>query len=331
MTGSVHPWMEIEVPTAVNTLNVRRANVLHSLDYWFGRDLEGRYLLCFDFDSTSVESSGGLRLSGIAVEMLPLERHKYRFVLTLQNSENVDVFQALCMDLMGSTAEVTKENSAAALVIILNRLRRWQSLLERVRDRLLSRPQLIGLVGELMVLRDLLLPRMDSLDAVQSWRGPYGDEQDFLLVGSLVEVKSQLSTSDGHIPVSSEHQLDTRSGPIIVCHQTLDLAAEYQEGASSLNQLVSSMSQKISSGGHTAMEVFWAALLEAGYWRREEYDTSYWLLNRRSFYEVVEGFPRLTAEGVGVGIDQVQYRISLSACTGFEISEESAVKFALNA
>ena len=330
MTGTGDPWRDIEVPRKDRTLNVRRADAGHSLDYWFARDLQGRYVLCFDSDAEVPAVSSSPKLAGIRVNTLTLGEAGCRLVLTLLESGQFDVFRALCFDLMRSTAELSRSESCAGLSITLNRLRRWQKLLEKARDDLLTQSKIIGLVGELLFLRDLILPRMNTFDAVQSWRGPYGDEQDFLLAGRIIEVKTQLSTSDRYLPISSEEQLNTASGPILVCHQTLDVPAGEEAGAVSLNGLVSSLVEPMADKDYAAADLLRTALLEAGYRRREEYGRPFWLLNGRSFYKIREGFPRIIPGMISVGIDRVRYRIALQACADFEVGEEAALEWALN-
>ncbi len=331
MTDTADPWCDIAVPSEVNSLNVRRADVEHSLDYWFGRDLQGRYVLCFDSDADVPSASSVPKPAGIEVSTLGLgQRGGSRLVLTLLESEQVDIFRALCSDLMRSTTGLSGSESGAGLSITLNRLRRWQSLLERARNDLLPRTKVIGLVGELLFLRDLLVPRMGNFDAVQSWRGPYGDEQDFLMVGRMIEIKTQLSTSDRYLPVSSAEQLDTSSGPILVCHQTLDVPADEAVGAVSLNGLVNSLTSAMDAMEPAAADLFQTSLLEAGYRWRDEYERPSWLLNSRSFYEVRDGFPRITTHMIASGIDRVRYRVSVPACAAFEIGERTAMEWALD-
>ena len=330
MTGKHDPWQAIEAPKEDHSLNVRRGDTEHPLDYWFARDILGRYVFCFDADADVPNLSTLPRLAGIEIVALRMSDTGCRLALTLLDSEQFDIFRALCTDLMRATEQLTRNESAIGLKITLNRLMRWQSLLEKAHNDMLSRSETIGLVGELLVLRDLLLPRLGALDAVQSWRGPFGDEQDFLLVQKMVEVKTQLSTSDRYLAIGSEEQLDTTSGPIIVCHQTLDVPASEDSGASSLNDLVFSVSELMEVAGHAASDLFQSALLEAGYRRREEYGRPYWLLNVRSFYEVREGFPRIVPSMIGFGIDRVRYRIALQACQDFKIDEEKAMEWVLN-
>ncbi|MDE0694753.1 MAG: PD-(D/E)XK motif protein [Boseongicola sp.] len=330
MTGTGDPWRDIEVPRDENTLNVRRADVAQELDYWFGRDLQGRYVLCFDSGAEVPDAPSMPKPAGIEVNALAFGEAGCRIVLTLLETEQFDIFRALCFDLMQSTAELSRNESAAGLSIMLNRLHRWQGLLKKAHDDLLTTSKIIGLVGELLLLRDLLLPRMNAFDAVLSWRGPYRDEQDFLLAGSMIEVKTQLSSSDRCLPVSSAEQLDTKSGRILICHQTLDVPADADGGAVSLNGLVSSLAGTIATSNHAAADLFQTALLEARYRRRDEYGRSCFLLNGRRLYEVRDGFPRITPGMISGGIDKVSYRISVQACAKFEIGEDAALEWALD-
>lgn len=330
MIGSGDHWREIEPPKDDNLLNVRRADVGHPLDYWIGRDVRGRYILRLDVSACAPANSALPRFAEIDVVALRVDGSRCSLVLTLLDSEQFEIFRALCSDLMRATVQLSASSNAEALANTLSRLRRWQSLLEQARKNLLSHSKIVGLVGELLVLRDLLLPRLDAFDAVKSWRGPYGDDQDFLLAGSIIEVKSQLSTSDKYLHVSSEMQLDSKSHRILVCHQTLDVPSLEENGAVSLNGLVSSLMEATASKDHGAADLLQSALLEAGYQRCEEYGRPYWLLSGRFYYEVREGFPRIVRNMIDVGIDRVRYRIALNACDDFELGEDAALEFALN-
>jgi hypothetical protein len=46
---------------------------------------------------------------------------------------------------------------------------------------------------------------------ISAWRGPFGDEQDFVHGEWIIEIKTQLNTADQRMQISSEAQLDTSS------------------------------------------------------------------------------------------------------------------------
>ena len=66
-------------------------------------------------------------------------------------------------------------------------LQRWRDLLDHEPPTPLSREELIGLFGELWLLRLMLGQRSDALSC---WRGPGGDRHDFRQNGQAIEVKT---------------------------------------------------------------------------------------------------------------------------------------------
>jgi len=65
---------------------------------------------------------------------------------------------------------------------------------EARRDQILTRQQIIGLIGELLFLRDIIMQAIGNRGDF-CWRGPFGDEQDFVYGEWIFEVKTQLSTA----------------------------------------------------------------------------------------------------------------------------------------
>ena len=58
-------------------------------------------------------------------------------------------------------------------------------------------------------------------ESIQTWKGPLEGEQDFAFQDNLYEVKTQLSTSDHKIKISSLEQLNNESGKIFLSHQII--------------------------------------------------------------------------------------------------------------
>lgn len=322
-------WEEIARPKAGDHFNVRRADPRHPLDFWFGRDLNGQYVFYLNFKDNSPLTVRPIRLLGITTSMVDLGKSQHRLLLILNDPELLDIFRVLCVDLMRATSDLDRAD-ARGLTAVIDRLQRWQNLVQKARKEILSQSQIIGLIGELIFLRDMILPNLSVNDGVHCWRGPYGDEQDFLFSDRIIEVKTQLSTSDEYLNISSEMQLDTNSGPIMVCHQTVSVPAEEDAGAVSLNGLISELEDVISSADITALDTFQIGLVEAGYLRRGEYDRPLWLLNKRVFFEIRDGFPRIVRSDLVSGVERVRYRISLQACQDFILTKDEAMKWAFD-
>ncbi len=198
---------------------LRRVGPEHELDFYRGRRFGGRYFLRLVVDTEPPPGLSLPKLSNITIVLRSATSGRWELTITLASPDYVELFRALCADLISSTRSLTRTDQPQALLAVVARIVRWQGLLKNMRARALSPSQQLGLYGELAVLRDIFLAHTDAFAAVSAWRGPSGGEQDFQFTGWLFEVKSQLATSDTLIRVSSAHQLDLISGPIAILHQ----------------------------------------------------------------------------------------------------------------
>lgn len=288
----------------------------HPLDFYRGRDFDGRHLFWL-----SVEWPGGdlprcPTIAGMDVDCRP-EGDRHQLCLTLRDAGQLEVFRALCANLMDATRALVPGAGREAMLAVIARLRRWQELLGKRRQDLLTRQQIIGLMGELLFLRDHVLTHLAPGESVISWRGPYSDEQDFVFGDRIVEVKTQLATADRRLQISSEHQLDTTSGPIALVHQLLGSGAG-EPGARSLNEMVHEIAETLAKRSLDALDLFNAGLSEVGYVARAEYDAEQWVPAGARSYEILDGFPRLVASALPPGVSHVRYDISPAECAAFE-------------
>jgi hypothetical protein len=306
--------------------NVRRADAEHPLDFRRGRDFQGRYLFVLDGRGSINSVATAPSLEGVSIDLQEQPSSDFRLVLTLQRQDDIELFRALSLDLMSATRGVRRGESVRGLALVFARLHRWQEMLGKCREGVLSRQEIIGLVGELLFLRDCLLGTLGPKTAVASWRGPYGDEQDFLISGSIFEIKTQIATADSRLQISSEHQLDIASGSIFVAHQTLSTAGSAVAGALTLNGLVSAVSAAIPLGDTETLDLFRLGLIESRYAARREYDETAWILVTRRLYSITEPFPRVVPSGLPRGITKVQYSIAVDACESFAVDVDETVR-----
>lgn len=324
-------WEEIRPSDSSRSVNLRRADPGHPLDFFRGRDHEGRYIFTLQGDLGSYAGSRLPMLSSLDIALSQNDSGgTWSFSITLLDHSHADIFRALCANLMEATEKLEPEQHSVAVEVIVARLRRWQQLLRTLREKLLSRAQVIGIFGELLFLRDVFLPSVSPLGAVSAWRGPHLDEQDFLLGEWMIEVKSQLSSSDSKLQISSENQLDTSSGNILICHQTLGVGQEGGDDVHSLNSLVSEIMAGLAPEP-AAIDRFQWTLIEYGYETQAQYDTERWTLNERSFFNVTPGFPRITPGMLPSGIEGVRYDIKVNACQPFKVSDGEAADWVFGA
>jgi hypothetical protein len=195
-------------------------------------------------------------------------------------------------------------------------------MLRRSADRLLSKNERIGLVGELLFLRDVLGDRLGWNAAIKCWNGPGGHEQDFVVAGSIFEVKTQVVTADRRIRISSEDQLDPVQGRILLCNQGIAPLPSVDSAARTLNLLVSEIRDAVAQAGPGTTELLDIALLEAGFEERQDYDEESWVLVDRTYYQVCGNFPRIERSDLRPGVDMVKYSIRVSDCIPFTVSDD---------
>ena len=320
------PWEEINTPPTPDTVALRLADPEHPLNFYRGKDYLGNFIFTFIGDFSLDDGLKLPKLTGIDVTAEQLEADRSQLTLSLISGGDEDIFRALCSNLIEATLNVPRNNDQAAVEVVLARLKRWRDLLKTRREKQLSKSDQIGLFGELTVLRDLFMKHLDTKDALSAWRGPRSDEQDFLYGKWLIEVKSQMSSSDRKIHVSSQDQLDPVSGEIILCHQTLGVSSETDPNARTLKGLVSEIRETVSNADPYAGDLLEGNLIEVGYTDHQDYDRDFLLLNQRLFFRVTGDLPRIVAADILPGIEDVSYSIRIEECSGWELTESDAAE-----
>lgn len=317
-------WQDIAPAPGPTADNVRRADIGHPLDFFRGRDFAGRYIFSLTAESGCRDLPDPPKLNGIDVALERVGADGARLVLTLQDREHFEMFRDLCDHLLRSTAGHPNRANASGLRLVLRRLAGWHDMLRRRRDDLLSAPERIGLAGELLFLRDIILPHMAPADAAASWRGGHRDEQDFAVGHWQFEIKTQLSTADQRLIIASEAQLDTAGSELLLCHQ--GIAASPPAGdAFTLNGLVASLSETFAAAGPAAKDVFDLGLQAWRYAEHEDYDQPSWVLTDRRLFEVRDGFPRIVPAMLPSGVQRVSYEVLLRDCEPFVVDLAQAV------
>lgn len=311
-------WEGIAPPRDAATLNVLRADPRHPLDFRIGRDARGRF--AFQLESAGMPSgiSGIESPAGMDLVLEYVGDDVGRLTLLLHDREDFEIFRVLCGDLLEVTRALDAGEAPSAVTLLLGRLDQWQQVLARRRQGRLTRNEEIGLFGELLFLKDVLSAQNGLASAIAAWRGPYGDEQDFAVAGAIVEVKTQGTTADSWISVSSEDQLDVSSGAIFLCRQCVAADTSPEHGRS-LDELVGQL-----LAATAALPISNSLLrtgLDAAGWKDGAGYDDIWRLDERFFYRVEEGFPSIVRADLRAGVARVRYQISVAACQPFRVEQ----------
>lgn len=287
----------------------RRVDAVHPLDLYVGIDGSGTRELVLVADSNVLATNKRFR----AFEVTTSERPDGRVSLAvkLRRPEAMRLFAHLCEDLV--EASRTGCTRADAFRFVTDRINRWEQLLSRDREGLLTEEALRGLVGELIFLRDVTVPAKGVVEGLHSWRGPLGAPHDFQYADRAVEVKT---VSDNQlITISSLEQLEAIGEPLFLA--TLRLVATTERtNAFSVTDLVRSV-QGLLDDDMTLQAELEDKLALYGYSAAPEYDSRLFVLKEVRYFAVEDGFPRILPSAVPAGIESVKYVVDLHSCESF--------------
>lgn len=236
----------------------------------------------------------------------------------VDDSDLAPVYERLSNDLIESCEFATDISKVFA--IFGNRISSWIKLFTGGK-KLLTDEKIIGLLSELVFLDEYWM-RYVSGNYINGWGGPKRAAQDFSNAERLVavEVKGK-AKSKSLVKINSKEQLDFK-GMQYLC--VFDGFYDENGGErSNLNSLAKEIRKKLDESN---VNLFDDLLLKAGYVFDPFYDTKTFVLSEPSFYLIDDSFPRLTANSLPIGIEQVRYEIDVSKIAEHQAPLEQVVK-----
>ena len=217
------------------------------------------------------------------------------------------VFAALCRDVIAFTKSGV--DKAALPAAVVNRVLHWRNLLERGGGGL-DETTLRGLIGELTVLQERVLPTLPPYDAVRCWTGPQGTPQDFQLPsGQKFEVKA-IARNATEVRINGLAQLDAGDDPLSLLVVRLDPTGAEAVGATSAGALVAGLRSRLG-GEPEALGALEASLASMGWHDHPAHDALAVRVVGIEEHEVGSAFPRLIRTMVPAGILDADYIMAL--------------------
>ena len=316
------PWRGIARPDRIDSVTAHRASGSSRWDLFWGVDTEQTCLLMLRFQRGAQVSQQLPKLRGLTVERRsPAADPDDVLVLRLLESEHREIFHRLCLDIVDATGRA--ETEAEAISRFVARTWRWHRLLRGGRDGRLNEEQQKGLIGELGLLETHLLSAVGVAQAVRSWRGPLGAPKDFEIGRVSVEVKARRGDSSAHVTISSEHQMDS-TGVDVLFLQVVEITEAVSEAANALTitEIADRIRSVVAAHDPMTVDLFDARLFATGFDWSDDYSDRRWIRGREHFFNVREGFPRITRSVLPVGVLNVRYSISLPDCEPFRVSAD---------
>lgn len=281
-------------------------------------------LVCFP--SAKVSAADKLpEGQGFAVERAdPDGSGKLWLALTRKSAGSPELFGSMACDVVGALDDSVAAgfDEGKLLRVFIGRVGAWQEFM-RKGTQALSPEAEIGLIGELMLLRDVIEAGVAPASAVESWVGPLDGIQDFEIGAGALEVKATLSAAGFPARIGSLEQLDdsTRQ-PLFVAGTRL----RQTESGQNLPGFIEAMRQAVK-GDAEANRLLSERILAAGYIdsHADRYQRKFEQAGTR-VVEVAGNFPRMTSGTVPAGIMRAMYEIDLDKAPGDNVGIEGALK-----
>jgi hypothetical protein len=237
--------------------------------------------------------------------------------LELATPDMLDVFSPFIEDVAACAAEAADDRGATES--LRERFSRWRTMLAGLPGSALSPTEAQGLWGELLVIRNVLQPHWGDA-APEAWTASDPDEKDFRRGSIAVEAKA---TRVGHpqaVRINGEYQLEAPSdgGTLLL----VVVEADVHEGGTgeTLTEAVDATRSLFSAAAAIKLE---DRLIQHRYSDADEaaYRSTRYATRAVLWHEVTATFPRLVATDLPVGVGDVNYLLSVDACSSWRIDE----------
>ena len=325
MTITENDWLQLEASPGTHGLSSRLVDphATHDL-YLLVRQPEQRRILSLRTQQTMAEQAMHVirqlpRTGGLELEFIASGPGRSELHVSLIAVELREVFNALVNDMISAAAQTS--DGRDAILAIVGRFEHWRRLLAAVSAEGLLPEWRRGLAGELVVLRDTVLPAVGVAGTVAAWTGPTGAPQDYQLPGGAIEVKTTAAKQPQTLVITNERELDdTGVQALLLVHLSVD---ERQGGDGySLNRIVDDIRGLLGAG--PAHGRFEELLIRAGYLpaHRTLYDEPRYTVRDMHLWHVAGDFPRITEAELRPGVGDCRYRIATVGLDNYSATHE---------
>lgn len=282
----------------------------HPLDIHIGLDDRGRKAIELRSAFTPKKVSGTS-----AIEVNQYKRPEYNTIrFSLCDEEISGLYYKFCDDLVEQTRELKDKSQGYSAII--GRFFQWKKMFVSSKNNFLTEPQIMGLIGEILLMKDYLSKRIGLTEALRSWSGQELTHKDFSFNNTWIEAKA-ISRGSPNVKISSLEQLESDTCGELAIHSLEKMSTAYN--GVTLNKLILETRRIFSSGEE--QDSFMSKVALQGYEYNNYYDDFVYEISDFKRYKVDLDFPKLTVRDVPSAIRKAAYEVSLMAISQFEIKD----------
>lgn len=286
-----------------------RVDNIHRLELHIGLDDKGRKAIELRGMFTPRKVTGTS-----SIDVNQYKKSEYNTIrFSLCDEEVSGLFYKFCEDLVEQTREL--KEGVTGYTAIVNRYFQWKKMFVSSKGNLLTEPEIMGLIGEILYLKGTLADRIGLYDALKSWSGQELTHKDFSFGDTWVEVKTIKSSSQS-VKISSLEQLDSEYIGELAVYSLEKMSMAYN--GITLNKLIMQVREMFSTAEER--DHFMANVALQGYEYHNIYDEYVYEISGYRRYAVTGGFPRITPNTVASAIKKASYEIYLTDLAEFEIT-----------
>lgn len=287
-----------------------RVDNTHILELHVGLDEKGRKAieLRAQFNHRKVTGTA-------AIEVNQYKRPDYNTIrFSLCDEDISGLFYKFCDDLVEQTRGVKEKTEGYTAII--SRFFQWKKMFVSSKNNLLTEPEIMGLIGEILLLRNHLAERIGLSESLTSWSGQELTHKDFSFDNTWMESKA-VSRGSQTVKISSLEQLDSYVDGELAVHSLEKMSTAYN--GITLNKLILETRNMFHS--EDEQDTFMAKVALQGYEYNNYYDDFVYEISSFKRYSVNGDFPKLTHRDLPVAIHKAMYEISLVDIVDFEIKD----------
>lgn len=318
-------WNILEsTPSTSDSLTVREiefADLPHGQPL-FAIDSEKRrhLLIPISIDSRIVEDKQSAGVHLLANEWVDgIEQKRFADLICVKPHLN-RLFDLILAEVFESITSDTEHPDR----VIRKILTRWRELINQAPSELPSLSEIIGLFGEMWLLRELA--RFDAR-VVSLWVGPFGARHDLYNGKSALEVKSTILRSSKTITIHGHEQLQVSAGDeLFLCFLRLE---QLPTGGETISDLLEALIS-IGCDQLTLLKILGKQGLTIA--TLEELNSFHFRLLETRIYRVDDSFPRIVTtsfkeDRLPTGVISLEYNIDLATEPPFPLPEGEVSTF----